>query len=31
MSLFVNRNYYHANLSRLYSKASVTVTLLRFG
>ena len=25
------RNYYYSNLSRLFSKASVTVTLLRFG
>jgi len=25
------RNYYHSNLSRLFSKASVTVILLRFG
>ena len=25
------RNYYHLNLSRVFSKASITVTLLRFG
>ena len=25
------RNYYHSNLSRLFSKASITVILLRFG